>query len=58
MIDTVRLVLREYELNEPISFLEEVGARIKIDKYKRAMVINWSVGWIICELRLRRGHYG
>ncbi len=34
MIDTVRLVLGEYELNEPISFLEEVGARIKIDKYK------------------------
>lgn len=44
MIDTVRLVLGEYELNEPISFLEEVGARIKIDKYKSYG--NKLVGWL------------
>ena len=44
MIDTVRLVLREYELNEPISFLEEVGARIKIDKHKSSG--HKLVGWL------------
>ena len=44
MIDTVRLVLGEYELNEPISFLEEVGSRIKIDKYKSYG--NKLVGWL------------
>ena len=34
MIDSIKLVINEWELKDPISFLEEVGARIVIDKYK------------------------
>lgn len=44
MIDTINLNINEYELDTPISFLEEVSGRIKIDEGKSFG--NRVVGWL------------
>ena len=44
MIDTIRMNINEYELNTPISFLEEVSCKIRVDRRKSRG--NRVVGWL------------